>query len=595
MMKFRSILIVALALAVMAGSLTAHNKGKSPRKIDPQWMKYKGHKGPHIIGSWKDHKKKKHGDVYEISASALRGASATDVYVSIESDDPVKYPLPEEFEKLQIKVLNNKGRVVAVKNFRHVPITDGEAVVSMAGLFPQMKIVVQANIKVRHKERVLRASTTVLFRPDLIVNDVQSPAEVAPNTPFNILAVIREMKMQSDVTANVSLWDGTTLLTTASGVYVPAGDQVAVLFEAVTLADAGTHDLAIKIADAVPAEYDVNNNEFAFSVLVTNAIQPVDYTLSYDYSKNYVRSFGYSYCDDSDITSTTGSFTNWTMDAYFPFVTTSPIDSIRWEAVSGNGSLTRGFISEFEASTSNATIDIYTAYLPDDDGSYLYVTLYAFKTSGQSQLNFFKVANNYLYVQVIDGDTTSVYEQEQSQQGDLVDFLEVRVLFADDGQLAGGSARVDMTLFETVSDDFSWSEDQGDCIYYYIDTESYERSMASGSGQTDPNVLPSGSVKRTLPTLATSTLPQATDLVQNYPNPFNPSTNIQFTIEHSGSAVLKVYDMLGKEVAELFRGEATEGRTYQFTFQAANLASGMYYAKLEAGGKQYVKKMLLMK
>jgi len=53
--------------------------------------------------------------------------------------------------------------------------------------------------------------------------------------------------------------------------------------------------------------------------------------------------------------------------------------------------------------------------------------------------------------------------------------------------------------------------------------------------------------------------------------------------------------MLGKEVAELFQGEATEGRTYNFTFQAADLASGMYYAKLEAGGKQYVKKMLLMK
>jgi hypothetical protein len=53
--------------------------------------------------------------------------------------------------------------------------------------------------------------------------------------------------------------------------------------------------------------------------------------------------------------------------------------------------------------------------------------------------------------------------------------------------------------------------------------------------------------------------------------------------------------MLGKEVAELFSGEAVEGRSYQFTFDATNFSSGMYYAKLEANGRFYTKRMILIK
>ena len=598
-MRFRFVLLTILALGLIGGVAAGHDKkGKQPKKIDPHWMSYKTHKGPHTIDCRDDDRGKKHKDkseIFDFSVSALRGPSATDVFLSIETDDPVKFPIPEQFEKLHIKILSHEGKVLSVKKFKDVTITGGEAVVSIPDLYPPMTIMVQAEVKIRRKrEEVLRGSATVVFRPDLIVHQVQSPEQVAPNTPFNIQAVIKETK-QTDVTANVNLCEGATVLSTASGVFVPAGDQVTVFFEAIAFADAGTRDLTIKITDAIPAEYDTGNNEFAFSVLVTNPVQPVNYTLTYYYTKNYVSSFGYSYCEDSDVAHTEGSFTSWDMTTNLPFVTTSPIDSIRWEAVSGNGTLTRGFISEFYPSVSNPDLDYYNAYIPDDDGSYLYLTMYAFKTSGQSTLSFSKVANNYFYVQIFNGDTTSVYEQEQSHQGDLVGFLEVRVLFADDGQLAGGSARVDMAPFEPVSYDNSYSFDDGSCIYQYIDVGSFEYSNASGSGTTNPAVLPTGSLKGAMPALASSTMPEVTDLVQNYPNPFNPSTNIQFTVEHSGPAVLKVYDMLGKEVTELYRGEAEQGRTYRFTFQAANFASGMYYAKLEAGGRQYTKKMILMK
>ena len=84
-------------------------------------------------------------------------------------------------------------------------------------------------------------------------------------------------------------------------------------------------------------------------------------------------------------------------------------------------------------------------------------------------------------------------------------------------------------------------------------------------------------------------------LSQNYPDPFNPSTIIQFTIPSNGRAVLKVFNLLGQEVATLFDGEALAGTNHQVQFNGSNLASGIYFSRLEFGGKMQVKKMLLLK
>ena len=84
-------------------------------------------------------------------------------------------------------------------------------------------------------------------------------------------------------------------------------------------------------------------------------------------------------------------------------------------------------------------------------------------------------------------------------------------------------------------------------------------------------------------------------LSQNYPNPFNPSTVIQFTVPSNGRAVLKVFNILGQEVATLFDGVATAGEYHQETFDASRLASGIYFSQLEFDGKMQMKKMLLLK
>jgi len=83
-------------------------------------------------------------------------------------------------------------------------------------------------------------------------------------------------------------------------------------------------------------------------------------------------------------------------------------------------------------------------------------------------------------------------------------------------------------------------------------------------------------------------------LNDNYPNPFNPSTVMSYQLAISGDVSLKVYDLVGKEVASLVNQIQNAGK-YSVTFNASGLASGMYFYKLQANGFSQVKKMMLLK
>ena len=89
-------------------------------------------------------------------------------------------------------------------------------------------------------------------------------------------------------------------------------------------------------------------------------------------------------------------------------------------------------------------------------------------------------------------------------------------------------------------------------------------------------------------------IPNRYSLEQNYPNPFNPATNIQFNILKAGIVKLVIYDVLGKEVAQLVSGKYNPG-TYKVDFDASSLSSGVYIYKIEAEGFTDFKKMILIK
>jgi hypothetical protein len=103
----------------------------------------------------------------------------------------------------------------------------------------------------------------------------------------------------------------------------------------------------------------------------------------------------------------------------------------------------------------------------------------------------------------------------------------------------------------------------------------------------------------TLPTTTTvqregNSTPSQFTLGQNYPNPFNPSTKIEFSLTKTTNVSLKIFDVLGKEVATLVNGELQQG-TYTSTFDASKLSTGVYLYTLRAGEFVQTKKMLMTK
>ena len=89
-------------------------------------------------------------------------------------------------------------------------------------------------------------------------------------------------------------------------------------------------------------------------------------------------------------------------------------------------------------------------------------------------------------------------------------------------------------------------------------------------------------------------IPVTYDLSQNFPNPFNPATTIQFQLPKNGFVTLKIYDILGKEVAALVNDQKTQGR-YSVNFDASRLASGVYIYQLLVNDYESSKKMLFLK
>jgi hypothetical protein len=88
--------------------------------------------------------------------------------------------------------------------------------------------------------------------------------------------------------------------------------------------------------------------------------------------------------------------------------------------------------------------------------------------------------------------------------------------------------------------------------------------------------------------------PKEFSLAQNYPNPFNPSTTIQFNVAKQEHITLKIYNLLGQEVKKLVDGEMNVGK-HSITFNANNLASGIYLYKLVGNSVNITRKMILMK
>jgi hypothetical protein len=128
----------------------------------------------------------------------------------------------------------------------------------------------------------------------------------------------------------------------------------------------------------------------------------------------------------------------------------------------------------------------------------------------------------------------------------------------------------------------------GDLNWFPTQYASWEAQKSSEAAYID------GILTGTLGVQKSPEVPQQFQLQQNYPNPFNPSTDISYTLAKTGNVTLKVFNLLGQEVATLVNGIQT-ANTHTVHFNASGLASGVYLYELRAGNNVVTKKMTLMK
>lgn len=137
---------------------------------------------------------------------------------------------------------------------------------------------------------------------------------------------------------------------------------------------------------------------------------------------------------------------------------------------------------------------------------------------------------------------------------------------------------------------FSLIGDEADNLFYKVVAFSelpgtYESNIVACTGNKAPKKIKANQNLNS---------PVEYSLEQNYPNPFNPTTQINYSIKETGLVQLKVYDILGKEVATLVNKNQEAGN-YSASFDASNLSSGIYLYKLQSGEFVSSKKMILIK
>ena len=132
---------------------------------------------------------------------------------------------------------------------------------------------------------------------------------------------------------------------------------------------------------------------------------------------------------------------------------------------------------------------------------------------------------------------------------------------------------------------YSWTDSKAtDGVYYYRLRTVDLNSDVEYSSQIKVNVVLG----------ITDQEPLVFKLSQNYPNPFNPSTTIRYSIPTSGLVNLKIYNILGQEVATLIN-EFKEAGYYSLEWNAGSYPSGSYFYRIVAGGNTKVLRMLLIK
>jgi hypothetical protein len=141
----------------------------------------------------------------------------------------------------------------------------------------------------------------------------------------------------------------------------------------------------------------------------------------------------------------------------------------------------------------------------------------------------------------------------------------------------------------------TWNVNKGTASYVLTDGVGGRLLTAkSMNGEGSMKITNSSVTKFSVKLTGDGQLPKEYALAQNYPNPFNPSTTIGFAIPQGSFTTLKVYNILGQEVATLVNEEMKPG-TYEVNWSASSNSSGVYLFRLQAGKFTETRRMILLK
>jgi hypothetical protein len=132
-----------------------------------------------------------------------------------------------------------------------------------------------------------------------------------------------------------------------------------------------------------------------------------------------------------------------------------------------------------------------------------------------------------------------------------------------------------------------------------IDDSGPTATIASQFGSIDPIFYNAWDFDNRRPAISTSVneptvVPDVYSLSQNFPNPFNPTTSITFGLPKASDVTLKVYNLLGQEMATLVQSSMKAG-VHTVSFDATRLSTGIYYSQITAGDFVSLRKMVLLK
>ena len=549
------------------------------------------------VGGDKD---KKNSDPYSMSLLALKSSGTITVFVTIQTIDPQKYPLPTILQQLDAETKHREGKKFKKYEDKKVPLVNGQMSFSLQGveLMQMFSVDVQFKPKGWHDEH-LEDTALVLPAPDLRVDHINAPQQAIANSPFTVEAVIREVIGSAGTAATVTLSEGVAVIGSVPNVNVQAGTSVSVAFEGMRATTVGPHTYTVTISGANPAESDGTNNTATFVVTIVQPL-PLTYSLSYFYDKsisstNYRSDGGYISLDSLFDESASLNYTAYTQGSTLP---SFPLTQLSWRIETASGVFDQGSLSSVARTGGDATHDNYL--LPNANQKNIDITLIVDRVNGYFQAQITQFYSQTVYI-LRDNDTPTPTSIEiRTLTGDSAHVLRpdgslvVSLLLTSNGNTWGGPATLTLPPVQitgsttttgggSTEDGTSWTE---------ITVSSDNFATASGAATTATGA--STSLRALKNNDVESSTPTTFSLDQNFPNPFNPGTQIPFSLPKSAFVSLKVYDMLGREVATLVSQNYPAG-SYSITWNAGACPSGTYFYRLVAGDFVAQKKLILLK